>query len=111
MSDLNQRIRKMKSDVPVDEIPIHELLERWKSAGVGPLCCTYTMPKKYVGGKDQEGYVDLADFQMADCQPEEYVIGCSRGCIPVKDSKEDDNIYGSRLCEPCVEEAKKVASE
>ncbi|MBI2548111.1 hypothetical protein HYW21_02055 [Candidatus Woesearchaeota archaeon] len=78
-------------------------IEAWERQGIGPICCFFARQRRYVGADDQKGYVDLSDYLLPNCPDEEIVIGCSRGCVSLSNV---GPIYGLRLCEPCVKEAK-----
>lgn len=84
MSDLNLKLRSIKSGRPIDKDGIRLHIEMWESVGLGPICCFYTRTRQSVGSDDQKGYVDLSDFNMSDGPPDEIVIGCSRGCVSIK---------------------------
>lgn len=91
MTDLNQHMRSLKSGgEPFPELA-RVFAGRYAAEKAGVPCCFYTITRRYV------------DPEHA-C-PEEMVIGCSRGYIPLRDEMETPGSFRDRLCRKCVEEA------
>lgn len=83
------------------------ILDRYNNSKCGPICCSYIHRQKDIRDKKfQKGYIDLSDFRLLASDTDETVIGCTRGCLPLNNSREGKRQYLKELCEGCVLEMK-----
>ena len=112
MSDLNQMMHKAKSGIPPENyraimtllIARYETNKRNNVEG-GPICCFYTSKSGAI-----PSYARLDGFRNHAEWDHELVIGCSRGCIPIRRKGAADvaKRYAEKLCRNCVKDAKKL---
>jgi hypothetical protein len=106
MSDLNQLIRAYKEN-PSEELRklMAAIIERYEFFQSGPACCFWVGKLKDLSKrKFIEGYIKLDDFKNYAEVNDDFLVGCSRGCISYKCIE----IYSEKLCRECVDEAKKI---
>lgn len=105
MSDLNQMTTRVKSGLDL-QCYLEQMLiciDNYESSGEGPVCCFYVCKRN--GVSDEMISVNFKD--RADSS-EELVVGCSKGCLPAAQVKQNIKLYRKMLCEECVKDARKV---
>jgi len=118
MSDLNQLIKAAKRGCSGESLAVlrekakllSEKYEIMNSEANYSICCVYQGELRGILNRLGEiiganEYVEIDEFRNYSRSPEEIVIGCSRGCMPVKELSRRS--YLEELCKECVEEARK----
>lgn len=73
----------------------------------GPLCCFWIKKLKPKKKECIEKYLEeMNDFRNYVENYNEFVIGCSRGCVNLNDNFQ--KIYWEKLCKKCVGEVKEI---
>lgn len=105
MSDLNQMTTRVKSGLDLQfclELML-VCIHNYENGGEGPICCFYVCKRNEIPDEMiLDNFTDNAGSSKA------LVVGCSKGCLPAAQIKQDVKFYRKILCKECVEDARKV---
>jgi hypothetical protein len=80
-------------------------IDIYEASEVGPVCCFYISKVREI----PRGYnTKSPDFRNFAEFSDDEVIGCSRGCLPIKEGEPTPKLYKERLCKECVAEAREL---
>lgn len=112
MADLNQMTARLRTGLGLEiyQKIVLFLISEHENTGEGPICCFFLCKSKDISKK-----VLSRSFKNYANSDEDLVIGCSRGCLPIRDTTLDApevlrlrKHYAKKLCRECVEEAREV---